>query len=445
MIKANDIKCIWDLVGSVETFTLQTYQDTLRLSDGLKAFEENSPNKPPFAINYLEYYNSHEPVTSWIIRHIFAYSYNGHHPYFESFAETFLQRIGFSMDWIDTPIIDKDHEYKSIDILVRDKQYAVIIENKLKGADFQLNQLARYIATMRNEGYRDDQIFVVVLPKDDIDNDYLWDSVWKLPTDWRSTSLTRKCRVDDHTCWCDCEGYAPKAHCSKCEPLKQLYEERTLFIHKELSDWLFDCFANNVVGLPDEEVNKQYVLKSASLQFVDFLNYLYQTRENDKYKMGIQKFLIEQLKLNDRDMLDQLSLVEDKMNDTNELLQKLDSLYKSKLKSYITEIGNKYQIHIMREEYNDGYDYCSYEISIDGKTIMVSLGYETEYFCQIESKGRGRIPEIVKNDFDIAEELNDKDNRNDCIWKYDSYKESLLRFDRVLGRLLDIQKTNHSL
>ena len=36
------------------------------------------------------------------------------------------------MDWIDTPVIDKDHEYKGIDILIRDKHYAIIIENKLK-------------------------------------------------------------------------------------------------------------------------------------------------------------------------------------------------------------------------------------------------------------------------------------------------------------------------
>ena len=187
-VSDKDLKYIWNLVHSVESHTQQVYQEALELTDGLKECMENSPNKPPFSINYLEYYNSYEPVTSWIIRHFFAYKYNGHHPFFESFAKTFLQGIGFRLDWINEPIIDKDHEYKSIDILVRDKQYAVIIENKLKGAEFQLNQLARYITTMRDEGYSNEQIFVVILPKDDINNEDLYESVWKLPKDWQSTT-----------------------------------------------------------------------------------------------------------------------------------------------------------------------------------------------------------------------------------------------------------------
>lgn len=58
------------MVGSVETYTLRTYHDDLCLTEKLQECESNSPNKPPFAINYLQYYNSHEPVTSWIIRHL---------------------------------------------------------------------------------------------------------------------------------------------------------------------------------------------------------------------------------------------------------------------------------------------------------------------------------------------------------------------------------------
>lgn len=55
-----------------------------------------------------------------------------------------------------------------------------------------------------------------------------------------------------------------------------------------------------------------------------------------------------------------------------------------------------------------------------------------------QNKGK-KIPEIIRKDFDISEELNDKDIRADCIWKYDSYTESLKRFDKVLGRLFDLK------
>lgn len=424
-------------MDSVESFEKASFLNDLRLSEELKDCEEKSPNKPPFAINFLEYYNSSEPETSRIVRHIFAYTCNGRHPFFESFANTFLKDAGFNMDWIDSPIIDKDHEYKGIDILVRDKQYAIIIENKLKGAPFQPNQLARYIATMRNEGYADNKIFVVILPKDNINSDVIYDSVWNLPKDWRSTNMNRKCLKDRHTCWCDYEDYVPKKHCEKCESLNQIFKKRTVFIHKELSTWLYDCMENNSARIPEKEFSKEYVLRSAALQFVDFLNYIYQTRENNKYKMDIQKFLSEQLKLNNYDIVEQLSIVEDRQEQVGELGKQLEELYNCKLKEYIAHIGEKYKVHLVYD--NDWYFKC--KIEIDGNPIKVLLDYDNEYksdFCQIESKTK--IPDIIRNDFEIAEELNDKNNSKSCIWRYDSYTESLLRFDRVLGRLLDIIK-----
>lgn len=437
MVNAKKIIQTLNMVGTIESYGLQTYLETLCLSDKLQDCEEKSPNKAPFAINYLEYYDSREPVTSWILRHIFAYTYNDRHPFFESFAKYFLQRIGFNIDWIESPVINKDHEYKGIDVLIRDNQYAIIIENKLKGADFQLNQLARYIATMRLEGYSDNQIFVVVLPKDDISNNNLRDSVWNLPKDWQSTSQARKCRVDCTMCWCDCEDYIPKKHCEKCEPLRKNFERHTLFIRKELSDWLYDIIIDNKLGIPNEEFRKQYVLISAALQFVDFLNYLYKTRENDKFKMDIQKFLSEQLKLKDFDIIKQLSLVEHKKSDVEELVSQLDSLYWSKIDEFISEIGKKYKVHVVREENADYYFHC--EITMDDKSFILSLGYVDGYYCQIEAKSRKRLPDLIINDFEISEELNEGENRNRCIWRYDTYKESLLRFDRVLGRILDIR------
>lgn len=437
-VSDKDLKYIWNLVHSVESHTQQVYQEALELTDGLKECMENSPNKPPFSINYLEYYNSYEPVTSWIIRHFFAYKYNGHHPFFESFAKTFLQGIGFRLDWINEPIIDKDHEYKSIDILVRDKQYAVIIENKLKGAEFQLNQLARYITTMRDEGYSNEQIFVVILPKDDINNEDLYESVWKLPKDWQSTTSTRKCRVNDHTCWCDYDGYTPKAHCRKCQSLMLLYENRTLFVHKELSEWLYDCVANNGVGLQETERTKQYVLQSAALQFVDFLNSLYKTRENDKYKMDMQKFLSEQLKLKDLDIPEQLSVLADKMNDVQKLYDEIEFMYRAKMEEYPIELGRKHKIHINYKEEDKNYFYC--ELTIGDKLLKLSVDFDDDgTFCQLEMVKRGRLPEVVKNDYEISEELDTwEDNSN--IWKYDTYEESVLRFGRVLDRLFEIQK-----
>ena len=87
-------------------------------------------------------------------------------------------------------------------------------------------------------------------------------------------------------------------------------------------------------------------------------------------------------------------------------------------------------------------------MQLGGRSLIVSIDKETNAdgdFCQIETTDKDKLPKIVANDFEISEELNDKDNRSDCIWKYDSYKESMLRFDRVLGRLLDIQNRKQTI
>lgn len=441
----NNLIQMLNLVKSVESYTLQSYQETLILSDNLGEFKNKSPYKPPFAINYLEYYGSQEPVTSWILRHIFAYSYDGRHPFFESFVEIFLKETGFKKNWIEHPIIEKDHEYKGIDILIRDEKYAIIIENKLKGARFQLNQLARYIAKMRNEGYDDELIFVVILPKVNISEEGIIDSAWKLPSDWESTNRSRKCRVDDYSCWCDYADYKLTNHCKECQPLRTLFKRRSVVIHKKLSSWLYDCVVNNTISIPEYELRKQYVLTSAVLQFVDFLNYLYQIRETDKYKMDIQRFLSDNLQLNQHNIADQLSLVEEKKNDANDLVSQLNTLYWNKIKEYIAEIGKKYHIHIIPVD-NNGY-YFYGEVMFGGILVKVVLGNDSDGmgdYCQIETKQRRKIPAEIKNDFDISAELSDPDNRNDCIWRYDSYKECLLRFDRVLGRLLDLNKDRHT-
>ena len=94
-------------------------------------------------------------------------------------------------------------------------------------------------------------------------------------------------------------------------------------------------------------------------------------------------------------------------------------------------------------KYEDNNDwYFHYDLKFDETIVSVVFAYDNDKksdYCQIETKQRRKIPEIIRNDFDIIEELNDKENRNDCIWKYDSYKESLMRFDRVLGKLLELQ------
>ena len=174
---------------------------------------------------------------------------------------------------------------------------------------------------------------------------------------------------------------------------------------------------------------------------MDFLNAIYQTRENDKYKMDIKEFFSEQLKLEGHDIAEQLSLVESKKEDVDELVSQLDSFYWSKIEEYISDIEHRHNVQLVHDDNNKFYFH--YDFRLERKNIKLSLGYEDgSDFCQIETNGRLRIPEIIKNDSEISEELNDKNNNNNCIWRWDSYKESLLRFERILGRLIEFQNND---
>lgn len=451
MKKANNISDIWKLTSDLESYILQPYRDALNLSQKLQDCKDNSSHKPPFEINYLQYFNCQETDTSWIIRHIFAYKYKYKdkevHPFLVSFVETFLQGKGFKKEWIDKPIIDKDHEYKDIDISIRDKKYAIIIENKLKGAQFQLNQLARYIAKMREEGYKDEQIFVVILQKEN--NKQINKSVWKLPKDWKSPSKDRNCRVDDYTCKCDCEDYKQMEGCEECQHLWDIFKSRVIIIHSELSEWLYECVVNKTAVIPEEELHNQYVLTSAILQFVDFLNYLYKTRESDQFKMDIQNFLSNKLKLNGLSIEKQLLRVEDKIKDAQDLVDWLNDLRKSKIIEYITDLGNKYPHleNIYPQLKFDKGIYFHYELDFDNIQVTVRVGNDNDGkgdFCQIESGNKRGIPIDIRNNSVISKELNDERNRDFYIWKYDSYKNSCSRFIKVLDEILKLKNNKKS-
>ena len=62
----------------------------------------------------------------------------------------------------------------------------------------------------------------------------------------------------------------------------------------------------------------------------------------------------------------------------------------------------------------------SYDFNFDGTMVKVMLDYDKDEksdYCQIETRQRRKIPLIIRNDFDIFEELNDVDNLNYLIFK----------------------------
>lgn len=302
----------------------------LRLSAQLHQVKEKSIYKPPYTVNLFEYYNSSEPITSWTIAEIMKYT-NGTNPILvKSFAERFLSDAGFDSSLIKAPVITAETGH--IDVLIKEKSYAIIIENKLKGADYQRNQLARYIKSLQEAGYKDEQIYIVLLPRwcaSEIEYvSHLRPSIWCLPSDYKSNNGERRCRHwDDKQCWCDDNKYVlnPEEleHCKKCiKKYRDAFEPRTVIIHKELADWFLNDCMNQI---PECE----FILKSMIVQFADFLNMLYNNRDNKKLIEEMEEYLREQLLNTNDSAIDNWRKVNQKIQEIDNLKKEMENLKSS--------------------------------------------------------------------------------------------------------------------
>lgn len=304
----------------------QMTSDILNLSAEVMNIRTNSKYRIPYSCNILEKYDSTEPITSWALSMILKYNTNGEYVLLKSFASRFLKCIGFNPDNIRSPKIITESDDR-IDVLVKEDKYCIIIENKLKGAVFQRNQLARYVKSQ--DTYPKDKMFIVLLPKDCFSIERFAESirksVWNLPADYKNSNESRKCRVDQYQCWCDLPDSVMTEerlnHCKKCvNYIDSGYTHRTVTIHAELAGWLIgDCLPL----IPDEET----ILKSFIVQFADFLNLQYNTRESEKLLNEMKEYLREQLHLATTNKADEnLSIIDDKINDLQTLLDDLKRL-----------------------------------------------------------------------------------------------------------------------
>jgi len=115
--------------------------------------------KAPFHFNILDESKANENAHSKILGRILQYKENGKFVFFEKF----LERIDFKLDTQSPEIlVEKDR----IDISILDKNYAIIIENKIHHAVDQERQIIRYIEKIKEyKRYEFNQIYVLYLTR----------------------------------------------------------------------------------------------------------------------------------------------------------------------------------------------------------------------------------------------------------------------------------------
>lgn len=325
-MQMNDIQNILDILTRTKALYINKAQENLSLSEKVKEKILRSPYKPNYPINLLEITSITEPLTSKVLTEMFNYKNNNEHILLKSFIQRFLTPCGFEMDWFCHPQITAEKQDR-VDICIQENsKYAVVIENKLKGAVFQRNQLARYVQRMREKGYSDERIFVILLPAN-IDQDFfnhINKSVWRLPPDWKKPNQERACRWNDTiSCKCDFDITCP--NCELCKKdMREIFKNRTEILDLEFMNWLQEDCLNLI---PENEV----VLKSAVIQFVDFIKGIYNKRFDTQLIMEILDFLRDKLLTNEESVLEQWNTIDKKKKEVEDLLKNLESLQ--------TEIG----------------------------------------------------------------------------------------------------------
>lgn len=149
---------------------IDNIKSTLKIVKAINDFISKKKKELPYNINVIDELHANENAHSRILCKLLQYK-DSSDKY--RILESLLSYISllegkekFSEVFIKSPLITQEKE--RIDLWVRDMEsrYAIILENKIKGAVDQDAQLARYIDNTIKQGFLEEKIFVIYLPSD---------------------------------------------------------------------------------------------------------------------------------------------------------------------------------------------------------------------------------------------------------------------------------------
>lgn len=290
-------------------------------------------------------------------------------------------------------------EKERIDLWVRDKDFAIIIENKIYNAADQEAQLSRYIDKTKDYGYREEQIFVVYLSQNG-DN-------------------------PSEQSWGDYEV---------------AFQDRyaNLSFRKHILLWLKEYV------LPNVRI-KETVLHSAIEQYIDYLEGIFDLRtQNNAIKMETEKMIVDKLNLNQiEDGFEKVILLQDKINEVNELYNQLVSLKdkyyeearNKRLAPYIKKWNDEISIHYPMYEKCKAYNHVGLLVSFKGELVNVRISEDDDkqMYCQID-KYELENEEFHSNAIESVSNVLTCHGGNKCAWKYFDIND----FDGVFNCFMEV-------
>jgi hypothetical protein len=268
----------------------------IKLSEQFNKLLLEKKSRLPYQLNLIDELRANENAHSRILLQLLSYNENGNYP----FLESLFKYLDYDFTKI---VVKKPHltaEKERIDALIMDKDYAVIIENKIHGAVDQEEQIKRYVEKLERHNYKREQLFVLYLSREGGEP-----SIDSLPDFLRNELDARY---------------------------------RAISFRYTILPWLEE----NV--LPSCRL-KDTLLISAIQQYIDHLNGLFGKRKIEK-KMNeeLNKYLAENLNFEKNKNLTNLLLLEEKKKNIGKLLSYFSELHKDVLGNLFEEWKNRLEL-----------------------------------------------------------------------------------------------------
>jgi len=354
--------------------------------DFLSEFIENyrkAEAKHPYRINIIDELRARENAHSRILAKLLQFKTpNGEYEILESFVQYIIQEkkcSSFCNVHVKEPYIQQEME--SIDLWIKDKDYAIIIENKIHGAPDQKEQLSRYIDSAKKM-LNEEQIYVI----------YLTSTHEKKPTEQT---------------WGE---------------YKERFKER--FLHLTFKDdiliWLIDKVLPNVNA-------KDKLLSSALEQYIDHLKEKYDLGNiNQKINMELQDFIKDKWRINDEHLSDSYQKLQKKKEDLQKVSKQIENLMGEIDKQFVALFGE------WKKSLSENYpNFKTMEhplqagvyIEINGKKFSLWLGYNFgQLYCEVDAEPIP--PEIIEKLESLSFERENRGDESRVKWlESNSFKE----------------------
>lgn len=376
---------IFDLLEGIKEKAVSEVKYLFDIVETVEKVKEKWLPRLPYHLNIIDELHINENGHSRILTKLLQYkSESGKYEFLESLLAYIVANrdcIDFGNIKIEKPQITQ--EKCRIDMWVRDKDYAIIFENKVYNARDREHQLSKYINRTKQCNYREEQIFVVYL------------SSW---------------------------GQEPEEQ--SWNKYKDAFTSRyvNLSFRDDIVNWLKEYVIPNIR-------DKDFYLNSAVLQYIDYLEGIYHKRTIHKeMNMEIKKVIEERLKLDKcLDNSERVRLLQSKIEDIDEIRQQIEELqneYRNKIfASWREEVANRFPQY--RHTSPEDETHVGVIMEIEGIEIWAYIYEDNQLYCQVEvARDLPKRKRNIKKSW-VYMGLEDllPQEQADAIWKYFDYND----------------------